>query len=66
MKKFQMETEHKPVSTRPEIPADGIKGGRPYHKSGEMPKGGFQSMWCFDGSHNTKSSPTVGNGQKIY
>lgn len=66
MKKFQTPTQHKPVAQRPEIPTDGKSGGRPYHKSGEMPKGGYQSMWCFDGSSDRKNSPTVGQGNKIY
>ena len=40
----------------------------PYYKSGTLPKGGFQSMWCFSGSSDRKNSPTdmVKGQKKVY
>jgi hypothetical protein len=51
-----MEKMVKPI--RPQIPQDtyGLGGG--YFTPGKVPAGGFNSMWCFDGSHNPKKSPT--------
>jgi len=34
---------------------------------GELPKGGYQSTWCFDGNHaDAKNSPTQGDGKKVF
>ena len=53
---------------RPQLPSDMSAGGDPYYKSGTLPKGGFQSMWCFGGSSDRKNSPTdmVKGQKKVY
>jgi len=51
---------------RPQVPQDATTGGRPYHQSGQMPKGGFTSIWCFDGSTDTRKSSTTRPGKKVY
>ena len=53
---------------RPQMPSDMSAGGDPYYKSGTLPKGGFQSMWCFSGSSDRKNSPTdmVKGQKKVY
>lgn len=55
-----------PQATRPQLPRDKTAGGRPIFASGELPKGGFQSMWRFNGAGDTKHSPTTKPGGKIY
>lgn len=52
-----MEKPVKPI--RPQIPQDtyGLGGG--YFTPGKVPAGGFNSMWCFNGSHDPKKSPTT-------
>jgi len=44
-------------SVRPQLPRDGSAGGKPTHRSGELPKGGYQSIWSFRGN-DTKDSST--------
>jgi len=70
MKKFQRDhdlNQQVAKSVRPQLPRDGHMDGRAYFKPGELPKGGYNSMWCFDGNHkNTKDSPTRGDGKKVY
>lgn len=53
---------------RPQLPSDMSADGEPYYKSGSLPKGGFQSMWCFGGSSDRKNSPTdmVKGQKKVY
>lgn len=52
---------------RPQLPRDGSQDGRPTFKSGELPKGGYQSVWAFgDNPTDTKNSPTTKPGRKIY
>lgn len=55
-------------ATRPQLPRDHSQGGRPIYASGEMPKGGYQSMWTFNGSVDTKDSRTAPKapGRKVY
>ena len=53
-------------AVRPQLPRDKTSEGRPTYASGEMPKGGYQSMWTFDGRSDTKNSPTTKPGQKVY
>jgi hypothetical protein len=49
------------------LPRDNSQNGRPIFTSGELPKGGYQSMWGFgDNPTNTKDSPTTKPGRKIY
>jgi len=52
---------------RPQLPRDKSANGRPIFNSGELPKGGYQSMWGFGADPtNTKDSPTTKPGRKIY
>jgi hypothetical protein len=53
-------------SVRPQLPRDGSAGKKPYHEMGEMPHGGYQSMWNFSGNNSTKESPTDKPGKKVY
>jgi len=53
-------------ATRPQLPRDVYGDGRPTYASGEMPKGGYQAMWTFCGSNQTKNSPTTKPGKKVY
>ena len=55
-----------PTAVRPQLPRDKTAGGRPIFSSGELPKGGFQSMWTWCESNQTKDSPTTKPGRKIY
>ena len=68
--KFQMsqkDTQERPQAIRPQLPRDSVANGRPVHASGEMPKGGFQSIWAFGRNPtNTKESPTTKPGKKVY
>jgi hypothetical protein len=68
MKKDQMNNQQTGVAMRPQMPTDMTAGGNPYYKSGSLPKGGFQSMWCFSGSGDRKNSPTdtVKGQKKVY
>ena len=53
-------------AVRPQLPRDAYGEGRPTYASGELPKGGYQSMWTFGGSTDTKRSPTTKPGLKVY
>jgi hypothetical protein len=54
-------------AVRPQLPRDKSANGRPIYTSGELPKGGYQSMWGFGNDPmNTKDSPTTKPGRKIY
>jgi hypothetical protein len=65
MKKYQTNNQQVGTAMRPQLPSDITAGGDPYYKSGTLPKGGFQSMWCFSGSGDRKNSPTdTVKGQK--
>ena len=68
MKKYQTNNQQSGVAMRPQIPSDASAGGEPYYKSGSLPNGGFQSMWCFSGSSDRKNSPTdmVKGQKKVY
>lgn len=68
MKKYQTNNQQSGVAMRPQLPSDTSAGGDPYYKSGTLPKGGFQSMWCFSGSSDRKNSPTdmVKGQKKVY
>ena len=73
MKKFQREhdkdydlNQQVAKSVRPQLPRDGSAGKKPYHEMGEMPYGGYQSMWNFSGNNSTKESPTDKPGKKVY
>ena len=51
----------------PQLPRDAYGEGRPTYASGELPKGGYQSMWTFGNDPlNTKKSPTTKPGLKVY
>ena len=69
--KFQRshaETQKQAQPTRPQLPRDKTAGGRPIYASGEMPKGGYHSMWTFSGAVDTKDSRTAPKapGKRIY
>jgi len=68
MKKYQTNNQQNGTAMRPQLPSDISAGGDPYYKSGTLPKGGFQSMWCFSGSSDRKNSPTdmVKGQKKVY
>lgn len=68
MKKYQTNNQQNGTAMRPQLPSDMSAGGDPYYKSGTLPKGGFQSMWCFSGSTDRKNSPTdmVKGQKKVY
>ena len=54
----------KPV--RPQKPSDVTNNAKKW-KLGEMPQGGFRSVFCFeDGDYSTKISRTSGGGKKVY
>ena len=54
-------------AVRPQLPRDAYGEGRPTYASGELPKGGYQSMWTFGNDPmNTKKSPTTKPGLKVY
>ena len=54
-------------STRPQLPRDGSIGQERW-TPGQLPKGGFRSVFDFSGTptYNTKKSPTSGSGKKVY
>ena len=68
MNKYQTNNQQNGTAMRPQLPSDMSAGGDPYYKSGTLPKGGFQSMWCFSGSSDRKNSPTdmVKGQKKVY
>ena len=68
MKKYQTNNQQVGTAMRSQLPSDMSAGGDPYYKSGTLPKGGFQSMWCFGGSSDRKNSPTdmVKGQKKVY
>ena len=68
MKKYQTNNQQNGTAMRPQLPSDMSASGDPYYKSGTLPKGGFQSMWCFSGSSDRKNSPTdmVKGQKKVY
>jgi hypothetical protein len=55
----------KPI--RPQKPSDNTQMGQPRWQPGELPKGGFRSVFDFStGPESTKLSPTSGGGGKVY
>ena len=59
-------------SVRPQLPRDGSPGMIRW-QPGEMPSGGFRSVFDMSGDKfpttsplNTKMSPTSGGGKKVY
>lgn len=55
----------RPEAYRAAVPSDDYGLGGGYWQSGKPPAGGFQGMWCFDGSHDPKKSPTTRPGKKV-
>lgn len=51
-------------SVRPQMPRDGYSGGHNTHTSGQLPVGGYTSVWSFCGT-NTKKSPTDRPGRSV-
>jgi len=49
-------------SVRPQLPRDGSAGGKNYHLNGQVQRGGYTSVWNFDGNSNTKDSSTTKPG----
>ena len=63
IKKFQWDVENidqKANVVRPAIPQDRSRDGRPTWSPGELPQGGYQPIWTFQGG-NSKDSPTTAN-----
>jgi len=54
-------------SVRPQLPRDGSAGAARW-EPGQLPKGGFRSVFDFSGTptYDTKHSPTSGGGSKVY
>lgn len=53
-------------SVRPQLPRDGSKDMTKW-ETGQMPKGGYRSVFCFEeGNYSNKRSPTSGGGKKVY
>ena len=53
-------------SVRPQLPRDGSRDMMRW-EPGQLPKGGFRSIIPFcEGSYDTKQSPTIGGGKRIY
>ena len=54
-------------SVRPQLPRDGTADMTRW-QPGELPKGGFRSVFDFSGTptYNTKKSTTSGGGGKVY
>jgi hypothetical protein len=66
-KRSQDDNQQIAQAVRPQLPRDKSANGRPIFTSGELPKGGYQSMWGFGNDPtNTKDSPTTKPGRKIY
>ena len=66
IKKFQRDVENNQqlaTVVRPVIPQDKSRDGRPVWSPGELPQGGFQPIWTFQGG-NSKDSPTTANHTK--
>lgn len=54
-------------AVRPQKPSDSTQMGQPYWSPGQMPTGGFRSVFCFeDGNNSTKISNTTKPGRKVY
>ena len=54
------------TAIRPQLPRDGSVGMTKW-KSGELPKGGYRSMFDFaEGSYSTKLSPSGAKEKKVY
>jgi len=54
------------TAIRPQLPRDGSAGMTKW-KPGELPKGGYRSMFDFaEGSYNTKLSPSGAKEKKVY
>jgi urease beta subunit len=51
---------------RQQVPSDTTQMGEPCWPVGTMPKGGFRSVFRFDGDTNTKISNTDKPGRKVY
>ena len=70
MTKFQRshnENQQVAQAVRPQLPRDKSGEGRPIYASGELPKGGYQSIWAFGNNPlDTKQSPTTKPGKKVY
>ena len=49
-------------SVRPQLPRDGSADGNNKFDSGQLPKGGFTSVWNFAGNRDTKDSATCKPG----
>lgn len=63
IKKFKWDvenTDQKANVVRPAIPQDRSRDGRPTWSPGELPQGGYQPIWTFQGG-NSKDSPTTAN-----
>ena len=52
-------------SVRPQLPRDGSAGMTKW-QPGQLPQGGFRSVFCFEDTYDTKHSPTSGGGSKVY
>lgn len=52
-------------AVRPQKPADATERFQKW-QPGQVPQGGFRSVFCFDDSYNSKQSPTSGGGKKVY
>jgi len=54
------------TAIRPQLPRDGSAGMTKW-KTGELPKGGYRSMFDFaEGSYSTKLSPSGAKEKKVY
>jgi hypothetical protein len=66
IKKFQWDVENthqKATVVRPALPQDRTRDGRPTWSPGELPQGGYQPIWTFQGG-NSKDAPTTANYTK--
>ena len=52
-------------SVRPQLPRDGSAGMTKW-QPGQLPRGGYRSVFCFEDTYDTKHSPTSGGGSKVY
>lgn len=52
-------------AVRPQKPADATERHQKW-MPGQVPSGGFRSVFCFEDSYNSKQSPTSGGGKKVY
>ncbi|CAB4151443.1 hypothetical protein UFOVP938_28 [uncultured Caudovirales phage] len=53
-------------AVRPQVPRDNSQMGQPSWTPGTMPKGGYRSIFRFDGDTDTKISNTGKPGRKVY